>query len=361
MSDLLPFRDEEGEALAGRPGLYRGLDHATYAAIPTVKRSALMLLDEDRGTPKHARAEQDGLLPRPQTDTFRLGRAEHCWICEGEAAFRRQFLVAPDACGAEIKSRPGDRCGNRPRYLTADGDWRCGSHVPKGTPEPADYLNEEDVGRIRAMGDAVRASDIFDHMDRRAGLGEATLVWGAEVAATVAGDGPPGQASAREVRATLRQKTRVDFLALPFRGMPHRALEFKRMQLLTGFMRDRERAVEKYGWDVQAALHAEGVRAACSVDRVQVAWVFVEDAYPHAVRWFTADDATLEIGADKLRRYREEWLRCEVSGEWPGYMRPWPAWAGPAEPPAGGLPARYVKWYRDAHGGDDAHPFTPSP
>ena len=354
------------EQYALTPGIHHAVPFETYRNLRALNQSILKLLDPELGSPLHAKAAFDGLLKLPETNALRLGQREHCWIVEGEEEFRSRFRIS-EPCGALLKS--GDckdnPCGKASKHF-AHGQWRCGTHG-NGMPEVEDCVSPDDLERIRLMGESLRRHEINVHLNRR-GWSEATLVYDLDISVAVSlcpkceGWEHPKKFRVGWERwrcwrcgadivpkviseaVTLRHKTRIDRLAEPTGKHPHLVVELKRMQLLKGSRWEREKTIRTYGWDVQAAMETEAVKAVLGVERCDLIWVFVEEAYPYDVTWFPASEDTLRIGREKLRRYRQIWAECEVSGCWPGRC------VGSQSP--GGLPDREVKQYFKEHADD---------
>jgi hypothetical protein len=324
------------------PGIYHDLSFDEYAALPFLNQSVLKLIDPfNGGSPKHAKAAFDGLL-RFDSQVMRLGRAEHCVITEGDEAFHQRFKVA-DSCCALLKSgdRKGERCGKSASNLV-DGGWLCGMHSPKDWTPERDFVSADDYDRIQAMAASVKAHPIIKHL-RRPGWSECTIVYDVPVkGATLDKSGPEPRTI--HIDTTLRHKCRLDRLAQPTGKRPHLIIDLKRMPVGEGSAVSRSRAIERYGWDVQAAMYCEAVRCACGVKACEWIWIFVEEGYPHDVQVIPADDDTLAIGLDKLTRYRSLWAECEAKQDWPGQCA--------AEPAYGGLSEWSVREYRKKFGVD---------
>lgn len=327
-------------------GIFQHLPFEEYRALPHLNYSVLKLMDRDESygaTPLHAKAAFDGQLENDDTKTLQLGRAEHCWICEGEEAFRERYVVAPSVCEATTKE--GKACSNAPTCRREDGMWLCGVHSrgrdvgPTYIPE---FINTTDLDRIKAMAESVRSHEINTHL-RRKGWSECTIVYDVPVTFFTKGQGEHGPTADRH-ESVLRHKVRIDRLGEPAGRNPYMIADIKRMQLMEGRRHQREKVIAAYGWDVQAAMYCEAVKAHFGVDRCHYIWVFVEEKKPHDVVWFQADDDTLRIGADKLWRYRQEWAACLHSGHWPAYCE--------GDQPKGGLNDYYRKKYLERFADD---------
>lgn len=354
------------------------MPYEQYRGIRALNQSTLKLMDRDApygASPLHAKSVFDGKLERDDTLALRMGRAEHCWIVEGEKSFRQRFRVAPAAC--EAVKKDGNRCTNQPTK-TAAGQWYCGvkGHAPAGAEEISDFVNATDFERIRAVAESVHRHPIGKHC-RRPGWSEYTIKYTVPVSFVTlhcpkcgVGDLPDdkgevpaasqwfrhrgpvttcrkceGEFPAPETRehdVVMPHKVRIDRLAQQYKGLPYLAIDLKRMPVMEGKRWKREKAIERYGWDVQAAMYIEAVMTAFGANRCDFCWVFVEEKYPHDVVWFPAGRDTIAIGADKLRRYRQQWAACDHLDYWPGYCI--------SDQQPGGLSEYYVSRYYEQHG-----------
>ena len=109
-----------------------------YSQIPGVNWSSLKIIER---SPKHYR---HGLTtPRPDTDTFRLGRALHTLVLEPHR-FAEQYAIWPSISPATGKAT-----------RRAGGEWADfeAAHLAAGRT----ILREQDIAEIEAMAEAVRA------------------------------------------------------------------------------------------------------------------------------------------------------------------------------------------------------------
>lgn len=328
------------------PGIYHDLSFEDYCALPYLNQSVLKLMDTEEkygATPLHAKAAFDGEWERDDTEAKKLGRAEHCWICDGEEEFRRRYRIAPACCEAILSSGnyKGNRCTNSPTRFV-DGQWRCGTHSKGAEADAIEFTTADDLERIKAMAEAVRSHEINAHL-RRKGWSECTIVYDVPVTFYTKGIGEHGPTATRQ-ETLLRHKIRLDRLVEPSGRNPHLIVDFKRMQTGEGRRAAREAMILACGWDVQAGMYTEAVKRHFNVSRCHYAWVFVEEDKPHDVTWFEASEDTLRIGADKLWRYRQEWARCDYQNDFPGYAR--------GDQPKGGLNGYYVKKYLERFADD---------
>ena len=74
----------------------------------------------------------------------------------------------------------------------------------------------------------------------------------------------------------------------------------------------------KFGYDVQAAMYSEGVKANTGKDSIFV-FVAVEKEPPYAVNVIQADKLFMQSGWSKLRDLMAIYHDCNVTGNWYGY------------------------------------------
>ena len=81
-----------------------------------------------------------------------------------------------------------------------------------------------------------------------------------------------------------------------------------------------KRAIDAYGYDVQAAHYLEVWKAATGEDR-QFVFIFQEKGSPHEVCAVSLTSDDLALARKMTARAREVWGQCVRSGYWPGYPR----------------------------------------
>lgn len=81
------------------------------------------------------------------------------------------------------------------------------------------------------------------------------------------------------------------------------------------------RRVEGMQMEVQAALYTRVLTTLLPhlAGRIRFRWIFVENAFPHAISVAEADGAGMEIGARKVSAAIHLWNRCRTENAWPGY------------------------------------------
>lgn len=363
-----------------RDGVYIGMDFDTYCQVPAVNQSLLKVCGEV--SPKHAFALMAGAMEY-DSNTLRLGRAEHAYIIEGAEEFAKRHPIAQQ-CNATIQTgtNKGNRCKNTSTHRVKD-IWFCGQHKGEFATEVPEAISQYDYRRIQAMGESVRQHEINVHLHRK-GWSEVTILYTLEIECKLhrcpkceiiawpkpfvrlneldrkcMECGATFMATSPETHTIPQQhKIRIDRLGRPTERMPNYVTcDLKRMPVMKGDRETREKTICNYGWDVQAYMYTEGVRIAFErglpvfnergfevdtfaeplIDDVPFIWIFVEEKPPHDVTWFPADMDTLLIGQSKVNRYRQTWAKCMTTQQWPGRC------VGVQEP--GGLPAWHKRQY----------------
>ncbi|GJD77967.1 PD-(D/E)XK nuclease family protein [Methylobacterium gregans] len=81
------------------------------------------------------------------------------------------------------------------------------------------------------------------------------------------------------------------------------------------------RRIENMGMEVQAALYVRVLETLLPrlAGRISFRWVFVENAFPHALSVAEADNVGMGIGSRKVDAAIHLWNRCLRAQDWPGY------------------------------------------
>ncbi len=76
--------------------------------------------------------------------------------------------------------------------------------------------------------------------------------------------------------------------------------------------------VAKHGYDVQAAFYLDMANL-CGLDKKYFIFIAVEKEEPYAVGVYQLDEASIECGRSKYRRWLNTAAMCYDTGEWPAY------------------------------------------
>lgn len=241
------------------------------------------MLKEFRKCPSHYHLLVTGQGARPDSDAFRLGRAIHTLVLEGEAEFRHAYVI-----GGPINDRTGKAYSPSSK---AYADWLEESGFDKSA-----VLNSDEAELALRIRNAVLA-----HPE----------------AARILAQGWPE----RTVEAKLQGfpcQARIDWLRPD--GV---AVDLKTTDDITWFENDARR----YGYLHQFAFYREVVRAA-SGNEPEFLVAVAEKRPPHRIGVWKLPPETLDAYAQQNRQALDNFLRCRESGNWPtGYekVRSFPA------------------------------------
>lgn len=236
------------------------------------------MLKEFRLCPAHYRALVDGRAEKRESDAFRMGRAVHKLILEGEDAYRRAFVV-----GGPINERTGRAYGPGSK---AFDDWLRDNGLDRRhvlTPGEAG-----DIGRMLAAA--------------RAHAGIAGLL----------AEGWP-EVSARAEVAGVPCQLRLDWLR-----PDGTAVDVKTVEDIARFESDARR----FGYLHQFAFYRDVACAAGGGDLAMAA-VVLEKRAPHRVGVWRFSEDILEPYAVQNRQALAAYRRCLERNHWPtGYESP---------------------------------------
>jgi len=275
------------EAAALKPGIHKGLDFETYAAIDAVNHS---ILHGFTRTPAHVRYELDH-GGRPPTPALDLGFLTHIAVLEPER-YDAQFVVPPKV----------DR-----RTKAGKATWAQFEAANPGRQA----IDAGDHEKAQAMRRALLAHPTAGEFLSGPGVNEVSLAWE---------DGG------------IRQKARVDRIG--YVGDSPVVGDIKTAR--SAARRDFERALYTYGYGTQAVHYLAGLEKLVPIPAGapsrRFLFLVVESEPPHPVAVYEVDDATLAQAAQERERFLRKWKECNESGVWSGYpagaeLASYPAWA----------------------------------
>ncbi len=249
------------------------------------------MLKEFRNSPARYFARITGKISEKNCSAFRIGRAVHKLILEGDRAYRASFSV-----GGPCNGRTGRPFGAETK---AFAEWVCGSGLD---PEHVVTLSEaRDIARMR---DAVR---------RHRG------------AMALLGNGWPERCVEADCRG-LPCQARLDWLTPE--GI---VADVKTTRSLNGF----EREARRHGYLHQFAFYRE-VAAAAGAGALSMRAIVVEKREPFRVCVWEFPESVLAPYAAQNAEALSRLLRCRATGVWPGGFE-----EGRTFPPAG-IPALWL-------------------
>lgn len=249
------------------------------------------MLKEFRNSPARYFARIAGKIPGKECSAFRIGRAVHKLILEGEPAYRAAFAV-----GGPFNQRTGRSYGSDTKAFR---DW-----VDENGLDPGRVVTVSEAHDIACMREAVR---------RHKGAVELLRHGWPERSVEAECLGLPCQA-------------RFDWLT-----PDGAAADVKTTRCLDDF----ENEARRYGYLHQFAFYREVARAA-GAGPLRMAAVVVEKKTPFRVCVWRFPESVLEPYAAENRHALVRLLRCRETGEWPSGFE-----AGRTFPPAG-IPALWL-------------------
>lgn len=266
----------------GRPvaasGLYAGMPLADYhradiAVAPSVSSTGLRVIFHD--SPAHYWASSPlnpERIDREDTSALTLGRAAHHLLL-GEADFARHFAVRPERWDS-WRSRDAQA-------------WRAEQAAAGRTP-----LLPVHIAAITGMAKALAAHPLVRAGILSGGI-EQSLFWS-------------------DPETGIWQKSRPD-------AMPGASGDFADLKTCVSVKTEAlERTIAEYGYQMQAALLADGALAVTAAAMASFTLVFVEKTPPHCVRIVTLKDADLDRGRKQNRAALTLFARCLKENRWPG-------------------------------------------
>ena len=271
-------------------GIYPGIPFQEYRQWECVNSGAVRWGDV---TMAHMQAAMQGLLDT-DSEAKKFGRAIHARLLE-PAVFHEQYLISAP-CQTKLKSgdNKGKPCGSRSsRYW--DGQWYCKTHAPAGAEEPLDYIDDEELGRIERIVQAVKGHPVVKLIAQHGGF-ESSVVW-----------------SMKDV--TL--KSRLDKLILEG-NCPPTIIDLKKVQVGKGGNAAFAKSIDDWGYSIQASMYVDAVKSLTGVE-CNFIWIVIEDKEPHLVNVLKCDQVSLKIGRFQYDHVLESWQKAVSSGVYPGY------------------------------------------
>lgn len=270
---------------APEPGVYPGVDAATYHAWECASNSRLSKL---RRSPAHLKAYLEE--PAEETSALIMGRAIHSAILEPDD-FAKRYVSAGDI---DRRTKIGKEKWEALNAQYGDG------YVLKAD----DY----------EMACRVRRS-VYDHQGARGLLGSEGFAELSVVADLVA------DAEANDIRTVtatsdspLRCKVRLDRLSPLIAGGAIVDIKTTRDASPRAF----ERAIFEHGYHRQCGLYVAAARAN-GIPAEHFVIVAVEKTPPFAVALYRLTEGAMEAGIAQLIPAMNTYAMCLALNEWPGY------------------------------------------
>lgn len=272
-----------------------------------LRYSVIKLMSQSPAHARHAMLRGGG----EQTLARRLGSAAHAMLLGG-AEVRISSGLASDnvkACCDAI--RAGEDVRQYPGAVRRGKEWDKFAAANQGATIvlAKDYAQAKSIVDLEASGVVLVSKEQYD---RAAAMTEAIKA-------------NPIASRVLFAPKTIRE-TRIDWTwnGRAWRSTPD-AFEFRTLaELKTTRCADPEvfwRDALRMGYHVQAALYKRAIFETTGV-KIRDAYLFaVESVPPFVVTPFRFSERSLEHGDMLAKRWHEQFLQCEASGEWPGYTR----------------------------------------
>ncbi len=246
-------------------GIFENLSHSAYHAMTDrISNSYLSRLDK---CPAAAKVKQE------ETPAMTFGRAFHCFILDGMAAFSRDVLVLP-----EINRRTS---AGKEEYQA----------LVTNNPEKA-IITQEDLQSIMEMDKSVKAHPLAKNLIGT-GTNEVSVFWDDPFS------GLPCKARPDKVPG---QNTLVDLKSIAD-ATAH------------GF----QSSVISFRYASQAAFYLDGINKATGGGFDLFAFIAVEKKEPYKVGVFTLSADFIEYGRQDYRRLLVVEMNCREKNLWPNY------------------------------------------
>lgn len=247
-------------------GLHPRVPYRVYRDWPAASYSRLKHGDGESGTASKIRHAMQS--PPESSPALREGAAMHIMVFEPSRA-------------SEILAEKVER-------RSAAGKARAEELAAMN----AIVIDPDRLDELRAWADAVRSHPAARSLLECPGECELSAIW------TDAGHG-------------CRVKGRIDRLT---DGL---IVDLKTCATGAG-PRAWRRSIERYSYDLQAAMYVEAVRATTG-QRCEFAWIVAEKDPPYDVAVYAADASVLASGTARYRRTLAMYAEGVRSGRWPGY------------------------------------------
>ena len=258
-------------------GLWRNLSYAEYDALAGMRKSRLWTLNER--TPAHWQYE----LSHPEardSAAMQRGRALHVAVLE-PAAFDKLYWPEPDPPEGGWNKRLK---AHREAWAAVEADATAQGAVLLGTGERDKCL---------AMRDAVRAHSAAAELLAACEV-EVSMQW-------------------VDAETGMLLKGRMD-------GWFERGgVLFDLKSCNNAAPGPFGRQAYRYGYHFQAALYADGAKAASECEVHQVVLLAVESSLPYCVACYEVEEQEIGLGRDQYRSILYASAACRKADKWPGY------------------------------------------
>jgi len=256
-----------------KPGIYSGVPFDVYVSINALNHSSLKKIAQ---SPAHYLWATQHPEENKETDSKRLGTAEHCLLLEPDR-FERDVIPGP------INPKTGRAYSGDTQAFAKYVDENPGKII----------VSDEEMSRLRGMAASAMAHPLAGKILSAPGDNEITMIWQDEQTGLVC----KGRVDARRPELGLR----VDIKTCEDGSEPGMA-----------------RAMVNYGYETAAAFYARGAEALGIAGETHVL-LCIESAGPFAIGVYRVADETFKIGAQRVSEWMATLKKCMDTNHWPAY------------------------------------------
>lgn len=277
------------------PCIIRNMPSEVYHSIEGLSNSGLkMLLDcPARYYYKYLSGEYE---PK-EKPSFKIGKACHKYILEGEEAFYNEYWHNPysELTKPEIISILKNKYGydsSINKYLVSDLiDMLLTS---EGIEQKNIHLNKNELNQVIGTARAIKENKHALAAFSQKGESELSIFW-------------------RDEETGVLLKCRPDFLPYDCKLVPDykTAASVNPETFYGDFI--------KYGYHVQAAMYREGIKAVSGIDVESFFFVAQEKEPPYITQVYLPDDTIIDYGKKAARKAINTFLECQSKGFWDTY------------------------------------------
>ncbi len=245
--------------------------NAAYHASAPLSKSRLW---EMRKSPQWFRYHEDHRAEMPQTDAMAMGSAFH------------KLVLEPDGYAAEFATCPTlDR-----RTKAGREEWAAFQREAEGKTVLMEWMDTQ----VRAMAEAVRAHPMAHYLTSDGEI-ETSIYYTDDLTGIECKVRPDIIKTVKDKRIIVDLKSCVSAATEDFR-----------------------RQAINMGYDMQAAMYREGVKAETG-EECDFVFVAVEKEPPYMINVVQCDELLIKRGYDLYREYLGLYKECSDTGNWYGY------------------------------------------
>lgn len=281
------------------PGIYQNVPFAEYNALPYLRNSYLKKMSE---FPAAAKVETDGNSP-----ALLIGRASHAYILEGQAAFDKEFVVAP----ADAPKKPTSAQINAVKP-SATGQhsiawWNQFNTLAHGK----EIISAEDFLIIQGMDNSVKTHP-FAKTLLSDGVSEQTVVADIEVnGEMVRCKARPDRTPSSKMACMIDLKSCVD---ASYRGFLNACYRF-------GYFHQAGNYIEVYNAGLEVMIRDHGLSRDDNPPMDAFIFIAIEKTAPFRCEVYTlqGDNSLLIQGRDEFYANLAIEMECRKQGFYPHY------------------------------------------